>query len=44
MQPVKVGLIGCGNISRTYLATMKSFATLDVAAWMPADPDVFGNA
>src|SRR5579871_4238093 len=38
MQPVKVGLIGCGNISGTYLKTMKSFPLLDVVACADQDP------
>ncbi|MFH0965671.1 MAG: Gfo/Idh/MocA family oxidoreductase, partial [Planctomycetota bacterium] len=32
LQPVKVGLIGCGNISARYLETAKRFRALDVVA------------
>jgi predicted dehydrogenase len=38
MVPVKVGVIGCGNISAAYLKAMKGFPILDVAALADANP------
>jgi len=35
--PVKVGVIGCGNISGTYFSMMKAFDVLDVAACADLD-------
>ena len=32
MQPVKVGLIGCGNISNIYFQTGKRFNAFDIVA------------
>ena len=32
MKPVRVGVIGCGNICDIYFETMKRFPILDVAA------------
>jgi predicted dehydrogenase len=32
MQPVKVGVVGCGNISAAYFRMMKNFSVLEVAA------------
>lgn len=32
MQPVKVGLIGCGNISKAYFTASKQFPILDIVA------------
>ncbi|MBI3829088.1 MAG: Gfo/Idh/MocA family oxidoreductase [Planctomycetes bacterium] len=37
-QRVKVGIVGCGNISRAYLATAQSFPILEVAAVADIDP------
>ena len=35
--PVKVGVIGCGHISGTYISVMKTFGILDVAACADLD-------
>ena len=32
MKKVKIGVVGCGNISSAYLRIAKSFEILDVAA------------
>ncbi|MBB6430213.1 Gfo/Idh/MocA family protein [Algisphaera agarilytica] len=37
MQPVKIGFIGCGNISSNYLQHAKQFPILDVAALSDLD-------
>jgi predicted dehydrogenase len=39
MNPVKVGLIGCGTISATYLKVAKRFPVLDVVACADALPE-----
>ena len=36
---IRVGLIGCGNISRQYLATCATFPILDVVACADLLPD-----
>ena len=39
MKPVKVGVIGCGNISDIYLETMKRFGILEVVACADLVPE-----
>ncbi len=39
MQPVSVGVIGCGFISAAYLKAAKAFPILDIAALADADPE-----
>ncbi len=37
MDRIRVGVIGCGNISGAYFRTMKNFEVLDVAACADLD-------
>jgi len=39
MKPVKVGVIGCGNISAAYLKAAKTFAVLDIVALADLNPE-----
>ncbi|MBL8995459.1 MAG: Gfo/Idh/MocA family oxidoreductase, partial [Spirochaetia bacterium] len=38
MNPLRVGLVGCGNISRIYLTNMKHFPVMQCVAVSDIDP------
>ena len=40
MQPVGIGVIGCGNISSAYLTTARKFPILNLIALSDANPAV----
>jgi len=43
MEPTRIGLIGCGNISRAYLTAMRSFPVLNIVACADIDPAAARN-